>query len=88
MKVIAVIYKLKDFKGKKKTYLIRKVFGYKDTSNKGRYRYEREGELSKFIEEKWCKNVIIIKRENFDIVKRILNKNRIPFERKDIEILD
>ena len=86
MKATAIIYDLKNFKGKEKTYLIRKVYGYQDTSNHSKYKYQRKGELTPYIKEKWGKNVIIINKKNLTKTKKILDTHKIPFQTRDIEL--
>lgn len=86
MKAVAIIYNLKNFKGKEKTYLIRKIYGYQDTSNHSRYKYQRKGKLTPYIKEKWGKNVIIINKKNLAKTKKILNTHKIPFQTRDIEL--
>lgn len=86
MKAVAIIYDLKNFKGKEKTYLIRKIYGYQDTSNHSRYKYQRKGKLTPYIKEKWGKNVIIINKKNLAKTKKILNTHKIPFQTRDIEL--
>lgn len=88
MNATAFIYELKEVKGKNKTYLIRKIFGYKDLSNHGNYAYERPGKLTPYIEEKWGKSVIITKRSNATTVSGILKKIKIPHKTRKIKILD
>ena len=88
MDATAFIYELKEVKGKNKTYLIRKVFGYKDLSNHGNYAYERQGKLTPHIKEKWGKSVIITKRSSSTTVSNILKRNKIPHKTRNIKILD
>lgn len=88
MDATAFIYELKEVKGKNKTYLIRKVFGYKDLSNHGNYAYERPGKLTRYIEEKWGRSVIIAKRSSASVVSQVLRKNKIPHKVRNIKLLD
>ena len=88
MNVTAFIYDLTNWKKKEKTYLMRKIFGYKDNSNHGKYKYERMGSLSPFIIDKWGKSVILIKKKNTKKVKKILNIEQIPFKVRKIKLLD
>lgn len=88
MDATAFIYELKETKGKNKTYLIRKIFGYTDKSNHGTYTYERAGKLTPYTQEKWGKSVIITKREHAPTVSKILKKNKIPHRTKNIKITD
>lgn len=88
MDATAFIYELKEAKGKSKTYLIRKVFGYRDLSNHGSYAYERPGKLTQYIEEKWGKSVIVTKRSNAATVSNILKRSKIPHKARKIKILD
>ena len=87
MDATAFIYELKEVNGKNKTYLIRKVFGYKDTSNHGKYSYERQGKLTPHIKEKWGRSVIITKRSNELKVSRILKQSKIPYRTRKIRII-
>ena len=86
MKATAIIYDLKNFKGKEKTYLIREVYGYQDTSNHGKYKYHRQGKLTPYIKEKWGKNVIIINKKNLTKTKKILDTHNIPYQTRNIEL--
>ena len=88
MKATAFIYELKNTKGKSKTYLIRKIFGYKDVSNHGKYRYERKGSLTPYIAEKWGRSVIITRRAHSPSVEAVLAKNKIPYKKRKIELID
>ena len=88
MDATAIIYDLKQTKGKPKTYLIRKVFGYKDKSNHGKYNYQRPGDLTPYIYEKWGRSVIITKSKDTTHAKSILKKTRIPYQTRNIKILD
>ena len=88
MDATAFIYELKEIKGKAKTYLIRKLFGYKDKSNHGKYSYERPGKLTPYTKEKWGKSVIIVKREDGPIVSKLLTKNKIGHRTRSIKIMD
>jgi len=87
MDATAIIYDLQKTKGKNKTYLIRKIFGYKDKSNHGKYSYERAGILTPYIYEKWGKGVIILKKKDKQATQKILRKNKIPYKTKNIKIL-
>lgn len=88
MNATAFIYNLKRRKGKSKTYLIRRIFGYKDVSNHGKYAYKREGKLTPYIYEKWGRSVILIKEIDAATVSRILMKNKIPHTTRKIKLLD
>ncbi len=84
MDATAFVYDLTAVKGKSKTYLIRAVFGYKDFSHNGKYSYERSGELTPYIHDKWGKSVIIAKREHVHIVSRIFKDHKIAYTQKDV----
>ena len=88
MNATAFIYELKEVKGRNKTYLIRKVFGYTDVSNHGNYSYDRPGKLTPHIKEKWGKSVIIAKRSDASKVSNVLRKNKIPHKVRNIKLLD
>jgi hypothetical protein len=88
MRATAFIYNLSKKKGKEKTYLIRKIFGYKDKSNHGKYQYERKGILTPYILEKWGQSVIITEDSNTSIVRRILKEHQIPHETKKLQLID
>jgi len=82
-----IIYNLKNTKGINKTYLIRKIFGYIDRSNHNRYAYKRPGILTKYIQEKWGRSVIVIKNKDKQKAENILKKYHIPYQTKNIKIL-
>ena len=86
MDATAVIYEFKKQERKDKEKKRRKVFGYRDGSNKGRYTYKREGILTPLIIEKWGKSVIIIDRKNERKVVIALNKNHISHRKIRIKI--
>jgi hypothetical protein len=88
MEAIAFIYNLEEKKGKDKTYLIRKIFGYKDTSNHGKYKYKREGTLTPHIIEKWGKSVIITKKTQKTKVQHILKNNNISFTTRKLKLIN
>ena len=88
MDATAIIYDLKEIKGKDKTYLIRKIFGYKDKSNHGKYSYERSGIITSHIKEKWGQSVIIVKRRSSSIITKILKQNNISYKTRNIKIMD
>ncbi|MBI4173173.1 MAG: hypothetical protein HY519_00465 [Candidatus Aenigmarchaeota archaeon] len=54
-----LIYNLAGKQPKEKAAIIRKLYGYEDRSNMGRYRYEREGICSKIRHIKPADNTII-----------------------------
>lgn len=64
---------------KKKMRLIRKLYGYNDRSNFGKYLYKRKGILSSIAYIKAKKSTVIIKREDSKILKGFLTKNKIKF---------
>ena len=86
MKATAIIYDMSRIKGREKTYLIRELFGYKDTSNRGQYRYERPGMLTPYIYQKWGKSVIVVMKHKEGIVKKVLEKHDIKFREVGIEV--
>lgn len=88
MRVTAFIYDLSERKGKDKTYLIRRIFGYKDTSNHGKYHYERKGILTPYVLEKWGRSVIITDDSNTSIVRRILKENKIPHKIRKLQLVN
>lgn len=86
--IMAIIYQI-NAKGKKSSFQRRKeIIGYKDVSNNGQYIYEREGDISSFIIDKWGKSVIIIKRENETKVSAALKKHHIKHKKIKISIED
>ena len=86
MDATVIVYSLKNRKGLDKTHLIRKVFGYKDYSNRKQYTYDRDGLLSKYIIQKCGKSVIIIHRKKERIVAKILNEHKIKYKKIRIKL--
>lgn len=86
MDVIAITYDLGKYKGKKKVYKRREVFGYKDFSNNKQYLYKRPGKITGYILKAWNKPVILVKVKDEKKVNDILNRNGIKHKNIKISI--
>ena len=69
-----IVYDLKNKKPQEKTYITRKLFGFEDKSNNGKYTYKRKGLLKNIKHEKWNKAAILIDSKNEEKVTKILRK--------------
>lgn len=83
---------LYDFNGKtsqEKTNIIRKLFGFKDKSNRGAYVYWRKGLLSEISHEQGYKRTLVVETEDAKEVVEILKKFnvstvKVMLEKNDI----
>jgi len=64
----------------------RELLGYKDYSNMGKYNYEREGILSKIPNYRPIRSVIIIKKQDKNIVISLLKKYKARYDLFDVDI--
>ena len=69
-----LLYDLKNKKPREKVDITRKLFGFEDKSNNGKYTYKRKGLLQKIPHEKWNKAAILINTKNETEVLSILEK--------------
>ncbi len=73
MKAI-VLYDLNDKSHAEQSHIIRVLFGFKDMSNNGKYRYDRPGLLSKIRFERKTKTALIIEKKYVLQVVQALKK--------------
>ena len=69
-----ILYDLKNKKATEKADITRKLFGFSDKSNNGRYEYKRNGLLKDIKHEKWNKSAILIDSKDEQKVLEILKK--------------
>lgn len=86
MKAKIVFYNQEDLEPKEKTKLKKKLYGHKDSSHKGKYRYKIEGILGGIKHLKPARAVIILRKEDLDAVTDILEKFKTKFRVYDIII--
>ena len=60
-----------------KTRVIRALFGYEDKSNFGKYRYARDGLISKIPNARQIKGAILVENRYVTEVVRILKKLKV-----------
>lgn len=77
MKALLISYELSKSSQNQKTLLHKALYGYRDHSNNGRYKYEREGLLSKIPSIKLNRGVFIIKQKDSNKIMPILKKNKV-----------
>lgn len=76
MKAI-ITYNLTDKSPVQKTRIIRALFGYEDKSNFGKYKYVREGLISKIPNTLQIKSAIMVEKVYVPEVVRVLKKLKI-----------
>ena len=76
MKAI-IVYNLADKSPVQKTRILRVLFGYEDKSNFGKYKYAREGLISKIPNALQIKSAIIVEKAYVPEVVRTLKKLKI-----------
>lgn len=69
-----VLYDLEDKTPAEKTNIHRKLFGFSDKSNNGKYAYQRKGLLSEIPHEKSYKSALIINTKHEEYVIKTLEK--------------
>lgn len=73
MKAIIVKLDMKHLKPNQRCNNSQKIYGYKDSSNHGKYKYEREGILTKIPKLILGKGTFVIKESDKKIINEILN---------------
>ncbi len=76
MKAI-ITYNLADKSPVQKTSIIRALFGYEDKSNFGKYKYVREGLISKIPNALQIKSAIMVEKAYVPEVVKVLKKLKI-----------
>lgn len=69
-----IIYDLENKTPAEKTNIHRKLFGFSDKSNNGKYTYPRKGLLSDIPHEKAYKTALIISTKHAEYVTKTLEK--------------
>ncbi|KXB03182.1 hypothetical protein AKJ47_02715 [candidate division MSBL1 archaeon SCGC-AAA261G05] len=77
MKIFIVVYKQPD--RSKSVQLSRALHGYTDSSNYGKYSYEREGLLEKITYLKLMNGVFILKERDSDRLIKLLEKYQAEY---------
>ena len=73
MKAIIVKLDMKHLKPHQRCNNSQKIYGYKDSSNHGKYKYEREGILSKIPKLILGKGTFVIKESDKNILNKIVD---------------
>ena len=79
MKATLISYNAKDLSKTESSKLSKKLMGYKDSSNKGKYSYKREGKIRSL-------NGIIISKSTFIIPKTETKKILSIIKQKNIQV--
>jgi len=77
MKTLIIKYELSKIPQYQKVLLNRKLFGYKDNSNKCAYTYQREGILKRAEHIKLGRGAIVIKERDKDQILKVFRKFKI-----------
>lgn len=72
-----IVYDLTGKSPVQKTRVIRALFGYQDKSNFGKYKYTREGLISKIPNAYQIKGAILVENEYVPNVVRMLKKLKV-----------
>ena len=72
-----IAYDLTDKSPVQKTRIIRTLFGYQDKSNFGKYKYTREGLISKIPNARQIKGAILVEDTYVHEVIRMLKKLKV-----------
>ena len=91
-----IIYRLKPPQNPNMaSVLVKKLYGQKTTSHKGKYQYRRKGLLDDIPAHKLIRGVIIVREEHKDTVLSFLNEydtevfvRRVELEDDDLKALD
>jgi hypothetical protein len=86
MKALLVSYNLKKANINQKTTLHQTLYGYTDHSNGGRYKYRRDGLLSKYPSIKLNRGVFIIGLNDKGKIMPVLKKNKASISELIIDI--
>ena len=77
MKSLVISYELKGLNQYQKVLFNRKLFGFKDNSNKCQYSYEREGVIKRADYIKLGKGAIAIKQQDKPKILKLFNQYHI-----------
>lgn len=80
MKSILIIHDLSGLDHYQKVLFNRAIYGYTDNSNNAAYQYKREGILSKIPHLRLLKGALVIKKEDINKIKLVLNKYKVKYE--------
>lgn len=72
-----IAYDLTNKSPVQKTQIIRMLFGYEDRSNFGKYKYAREGLISKIPNARQIKGAILVENTYVPEVVRVLKKLKV-----------
>ncbi len=86
MKAKLVCYTLGEISSTLRTQFKRELLGYKDHSNMGKYKYMREGVLSKIPNYRPIRSVIIIKETDKDKIISLLKKYKARYDVFDVDV--
>lgn len=63
----------------------RKLFGYNDSSNKGRYSYKRKGLLTSLEHSCPCKSVIVIDTLDSSKLERFFREHSVSYDKYQLK---
>lgn len=86
MKGILINYKSLKRSKSAAVMLCKKLYGYKDFSNKGKYRYTRKGLLDEISYVKLAKSVFILKEQDVESFISLLKKYKIDYEVREVKL--
>jgi len=88
MEALLVSYNLKNANINQRTSLQQTLYGYTDYSNGGRYKYQRNGLLSKYPSIKLNRGVFIVAIKDKNPILSVLKKNKASLKTIPIKIPD
>jgi hypothetical protein len=86
MKAKLVSYSTEGLTPTQRSIVSKRINGYIDKSNRSRYLYKREGIIEKIPHIKVTHDTFIIRKQDFPILKKELNKLGVKIKTWDIEI--
>ncbi|MCD6371557.1 MAG: hypothetical protein J7L39_02455 [Candidatus Aenigmarchaeota archaeon] len=86
MKAKLVTYSTENLNPTQRSILSKRVNGYLDKSNNGRYKYKREGILSKIPHIKVTHKTFIVRKKDFNLVSKEIRKYGAKIKVWDIEV--
>jgi hypothetical protein len=86
MKAKLVSYSTEGLTPTQRSIVSKRINGYIDKSNRSRYIYKREGIIERIPHIKVTYNTFIIRKEDFPVLKKELNKLGVKIKTWNIEI--
>lgn len=86
MKAKLITYSTNSLTSTQRSILSKRINGYKDKSNKGRYTYRREGLITRLPHIKIANKAFIIRNKDFSLISKEMKKCGATLKSWDINI--